>query len=193
MAIPAGRFRLGPDCGQLVLRLAQEGIGSVLGQDLALEVAEWSAQLDLPGDSADDARLAARLDMTSLIVPDGGGALLTGSVRREIEENARRSLQVTDHPTASFQSSQVVPLADGGTISGTLTLCGVAVPTEMRIRDVGFGRFFATALVSQAAHGITPYSAMLGAVRLRDDVQVELEIDLATAESVPVDGHGLDD
>jgi polyisoprenoid-binding protein YceI len=189
MTISAGRFRIGPGSGHLVLRLSRQGLGSTLGQDLTLEVTDWSAQLDVPGDPADGALLTARFELASLTVPDGNGALLTGPVRREIEENARRSLGVADHPTATFESREVAPVDGGGAINGTLTLRGVPVPTEMRVRELGPARYRATAVVSQSAHGIKPYSTMLGTLRLRDDVQVELEIDLDAAERTAIDGH----
>ncbi|MEU8262674.1 YceI family protein [Micromonospora sp. NPDC048999] len=39
-------------------------------------------------------------------------------------------------------------------------------------------RYRATAVVAQSAYGIKPYSAFLGALKVRDDVEVEIEVDL---------------
>ena len=39
-------------------------------------------------------------------------------------------------------------------------------------------RYRATTVVTQSAYGIKPYSAFLGALKVRDDVEVEIEVDL---------------
>ena len=42
-------------------------------------------------------------------------------------------------------------------------------------------RFQVTATVRQTDHGITPYSGFFGALKLRDDVVIEVEADLNRA------------
>jgi hypothetical protein len=39
-------------------------------------------------------------------------------------------------------------------------------------------RYRGNAVVKQSAYGIKPYSAFLGALRVRDEVEVEIEVDL---------------
>jgi glycine cleavage system protein P-like pyridoxal-binding family len=46
------------------------------------------------------------------------------------------------------------------------------------VRNVTPDRYRATTAVAQSAHGIKPYSAFLGALKVRDDVEVEIEVDL---------------
>jgi polyisoprenoid-binding protein YceI len=184
MAISPGRFRLGPNSGRLLLRTRRQGVGSKVGHDLAIEVTDWSAEVDVPEGRPPAAKVTARLELGSLTVREGtGGAMaLTDKDRREIEENARRSLDVQRHPTATFESSHVAVGDDGGTISGTLTLHGTAAPIEVRIREVAPERYHGTAVVIQSAHGVKPYSAFLGALRVRDEVEVDIEVDLAAAQ-----------
>ncbi|MCW3817909.1 hypothetical protein ONA91_26005 [Micromonospora sp. DR5-3] len=47
MAIRTGRLRLGPDEGRMLLRTRRTGIGSTVGHDLAIEVTDWSVELDI--------------------------------------------------------------------------------------------------------------------------------------------------
>ncbi|MGC5019384.1 YceI family protein [Micromonospora sp. DT47] len=157
-----------------------------MGHDLTIEVTDWSAQVDLPAESAAAATVTARFDLGSLAVREGAGGVrpLTEQDRREIEENARRSLGVDHHPIATFQSGEMAPAAGGGTITGALTVHGTAAPIELRVRELAPDRYRGTAVVRQSAHGIKPYSAFLGALKLRDEVEVQIEVDLAAAERV---------
>ena len=53
------------------------------------------------------------------------------------------------------------------------------------VSKTGDGRYRATATVIQSQFGIKPYSGMLGALKLRDDVEVEVTVDLSTAPGGP--------
>jgi polyisoprenoid-binding protein YceI len=185
MAMGSGRFQLSPDNAQLLLRTGREGLGSRAGHDLTIEVTDWSGQVDMPESGPADASVSARLQLGSLTVREGtGGARpLTDKDRRDIAENARRTLDVDRHPTATFESQQVVAGADGGTIRGILTLHGTAAPVEVRVSMLAPDRYRARAVVKQSAYGIKPYSAFLGALKVRDDVEVEIDVGLAL--SVP--------
>jgi polyisoprenoid-binding protein YceI len=76
-------------------------------------------------------------------------------------------------------------LPDGGEIEGTLTLNDVARPLQIRVAEEAPGRYRGTATVVQSAHGIKPYSAFMGTLKLRDEVTLEFEVDLARAQPQP--------
>jgi polyisoprenoid-binding protein YceI len=183
MGVRSGRFGFGPENGRLVVHTGREGIGSKAGHDLTIEVTDWSAQVDVPDSGPAEATVTARLELGSLIVRDGtGGATpLTELDRREIEENARRTLSVDRQPTATFESSRIVADDDSGTIMGTLTLRGTATPIEVRVHRLAPDRYRGTAVVTQSAYGIKPYSAFLGTLKVRDEIEVEIDVDLARA------------
>jgi polyisoprenoid-binding protein YceI len=181
----SGHYLLGPENARVVLRTGREGYGAKAGHDLTIEVTDWSAQVDVPEGAPAAATVSARFELASMVVREGtGGARpLTDVDRGEIEENARRVLGVADHPTAVFESSQVVAGDGGGTISGTLTLGGVATPVQVRVQNVAPNRYLGSAVVTQSALGIKPYSAFLGALKVRDDVEVQIDADLPRAGS----------
>jgi hypothetical protein len=183
MGVRSGRFRFGPDNGSLVLRTGREGLGSRAGHDLIIEVTDWSAQVDVPPGGPAEATVSARLEVGSLTVRDGvGGAKpLTDKDRREIEENARRMLGVDGPLAATFESRHVAVDDEHGTIMGSLTLRGTATPVEVRVESSAPDRYRGTAVVAQSALGVTPYSAFLGALKVRDDVEVQIEVDLTRA------------
>jgi len=161
----------------MVVRTGRAGVGSTVGHDLTIELAAWSVQIDIPDSGPADARAMARIELESLAVREGtGGALpLTDKDRDEIGKNARRTLDVGRYPTATFESSRVVTGEDRTTISGTLTLHGVAAPVDVDVREVAPGQYRAATVITQSAHGLKPYSAFLGALKVRDDVEVEVE------------------
>jgi len=187
MATTDGHLRLGPDCARLVVRTRREGLAARVGHDLTIEVTRWSAEVELPGGDPAGARITARIGLDSLAVREAsGGALpLTDADRREIERNARRTLVTDRHPDAAFESTRVTPTEDGGVIDGTLTLLGNPAPVRLTVTRVAPDRYRAVAPVVQSAYGIRPYSAFFGALRLRDEVTVELEF---TVDASPPPG-----
>lgn len=171
----------------MLLRTGRAGAGSTLGHDLTIELAAWSAKLDAPAANPAEAHVTARIELTSLAVSEGsGGAVpLSDKDRAEIGKNAKRTLDVDRHPTATFESRQVALGQDQTTISGVLTLHGVAAPVDIDVREVEPGRYRATTVITQSEYGIKPYSAFLGALKVRDDVGVEIEVDLRPAHRSP--------
>jgi polyisoprenoid-binding protein YceI len=186
MAITAGRLRLDPGSGRLLLYTGRQGVGSRVGHDLTIEVTDWSAQVDVPEGRPDRATVTARFELGSLTVREGAGGArpLSDQDRRDIEVNAGRTLGVERHPSATFESTRLVAAAGGGTITGTLTLHGAPATVDVRVVELAPDRYRGTAVVTQSAHGIKPYSAFLGTLKVRDEVAVEIEVDLARAERV---------
>jgi polyisoprenoid-binding protein YceI len=183
MGIGPGRFQFGPDNARVLLRTGRTGIGSRAGHDLTIEVTDWSAEVDIPENGPAEATVRAHLALGSLAVREGtGGATpLTDQVRREIEGNARRTLGVDEHPSGVFESTRIATGSNGGKISGNLTLNGTARPIDVRVETVEPDRYRGTAVVTQSAYGIKPYTAFFGALKVRDDVEVEIDIDWSRA------------
>jgi polyisoprenoid-binding protein YceI len=176
----AGQHRIGPEHGRLVVRTYREGLVAAVGHDLILEITSWSA--DLSADDADTS-VEATIDLGTLVVRSGtGGAKsLTDRDRREIASNARKSMDTDHHPTAKFVSTKVTRTDDGGTIEGTLTLRGKDNPFTLQVGRTEAGHYRATGTLRQTDYGIKPYTAFFGALKLKD--QVEIEVDAEVPES----------
>jgi polyisoprenoid-binding protein YceI len=66
--------------------------------------------------------------------------------------------------------------AGGGlSVRGELSLNGRTAPVTFELAIDGEGRMTGSAIVTQSAHGMKPYSALFGALKVADDVQVEIE------------------
>jgi polyisoprenoid-binding protein YceI len=181
MTVKAGRHQLGTDHGRIVLHTFRDGLAAQAGHDLIIEVGRWSGELTL-NDDLSPAALEVQLDMGSLIVREGSGGLkpLSDRDRREIAVTARKTLAADRHPDATFMAAEFQPDADGGgLIKGTLTLAGEARPLLLRVRQTGPDRYHATGAVVQSEHGIKPYSGFLGALRVRNAVDVDADVDLS--------------
>ena len=179
-----GNFRLGPDSGRVVIKTSRAGLAAKAGHDLTIAFTRWSAQVEIPdtdagGDTA--AQITADLDLGSLEVREGtGGAKpLNDGDRRDIKKTMSGIL---GDGTATFTSSKITRIgASGGAVEGTLTLNRKTQPVRLQLNAPGEGRYRGSATVPQSAFGIKPYSGFFGALKLRDEVIVEFEADLAKA------------
>jgi hypothetical protein len=183
MADVSGNYRLGPDTGRVMVKTSRAGLAAKVGHDLELEVTRWSADITVP--DADKGGLAAatitaELDLGSLTVRAGSGGArpLTDSDRRDIESTMRKILPGGGSGTAAFRSARIIPSAVGGAIEGTLTLNGRSQPARLQVTNPAPGRYRGSVPVVQSAFGIKPYTGFFGALKLRDEVAVEFEVDL---------------
>jgi hypothetical protein len=181
-----GNFQLGPDTGRIVLKTGRAGLAAMAGHDLTLEITSWSAQVEVPDEDAGGvtaATVTARLDLGSLAVREGSGGAkpLTDSDRRDIKKTIGGILGDGE---ASFTSSRIVRSgASGGAIEGTLTIKGKSQPVRLQVTEPQPGKYRGSATIQQTAFGIKPYTGLFGALKLRDEVGVEFEVDLNQAES----------
>jgi polyisoprenoid-binding protein YceI len=153
------------------------------GHDLTIEVTRWSGELTV-GDDHSPAALEVRVDMGALLVREGTGGIkpLTDRDRREIGVTARKLLASDRNPEALFTATKFEPDADGGSvITGTFALRGAERPLRLTVSPAGQDRYRVVGSVLQSAYGIKPYSAFLGALKVRDQVDIEADIDLSEA------------
>jgi polyisoprenoid-binding protein YceI len=180
MAANGGRHQIGPESGRLTLRTYRSGLAAQAGHDLTIDVTRWSGELDDPAGGAPGA-LDATIDLTSLDIREGRGGIkpLSDRDRRDITGQARKQLDTGHFPEASYAATGFTPDdAGGGAIDGTLTLHGQSRPLRLEVSKTGDGQYRATTTVVQSQFGIKPYSGMFGALKLRDDVDVEVTVTL---------------
>jgi polyisoprenoid-binding protein YceI len=169
-----------------MLKTGRVGVAARAGHDLTLEVTNWSARIEVPAEDAGGvtaATLSADLDLSSLAVREGTGGVkpLTDADRADIKKTMAGIL---GDGTATFTSSRIIRIgATGGAIEGTLTLNGKSQPVRLQVSEPAPGRYRGTAAVLQSAFGLKPYTGFFGALKLKDEVTVEFEVDLDRAQS----------
>jgi YceI-like domain len=209
MAASTGTYRLGPDAGRVIIKTTRAGLAARVGHDLSIDVTRWSADITVPGgtalaetalaetgadeigaDELSAATVTAELDLGSLVVREGtGGARpLSASDRRDIESTMRKILGSGSGSgsggrpaAATFRSTRVIPSSVGGAIEGTLTLNGRSQPVRLQLTSPAPGRYRGAVTIVQSAFGIKPYTGFFGALKLRDEVVAEFEVDLTRA------------
>ena len=175
MPIPAGTFRLGPRNGTLWVRTGRAGAAAKAGPDLLLQVTVWEAVLEV-GEAIE---LALDVDGGSLRVREGTG----GMQELLAEDNASIEQTIDDEilkrQAIAFRSTAVEAGADGRLdVQGDLTLADATRPLAFDLRVDGNGRLRGAAVVKQSDWGITPYSALFGALQVADEVRVEVDAGL---------------
>jgi hypothetical protein len=151
----------------------KEGILSAVAHDLEIAVTRFDIGVAEGGKA-----LSAKLDAASLRVlhamVDGApreGAL-SDADKRKIEQNIVEDvLHAAKYPEILFAGTDLAPEGDGFHVRGTLTLHGHTRPLAFLARARG-DRLVAEVTLHQPDFGIKPFSAMLGALRIKPDVVV---------------------
>jgi polyisoprenoid-binding protein YceI len=186
MAGPVRRLRIGPGCGHLTIRTGREGLAARVGHDLTIDATGWSGELSHDAGDLAATTLTVTVDLGLLRVRDGSGGVvpLTDRDRTEINATMARILGAGAGASAMFVADRVIPAAGGGSIDGALTIRGTGRPLSLTVVHGDAHRYHGTAVVSQSAYGIKPYSGMFGTLKVRDDVQIEFDVDLDGAQRV---------
>ena len=151
------------------------------GHDLVIEAERWNASVSLEESGQTESHVRVIVDATSLRVRDASGGIkaLTDEDRDEIRRNVAQALQSAQHPEIRFVSTAIETL-DGARweIVGDLTLAGrtgrVRFPVEVETRSDGI-RMRARAKIAQSGFGIEPFTAMIGSLRVADEVEIAAE------------------
>ena len=183
MPVNKGSFDVGPDNGTLLVRTGRAGAASRMGHDLVLEATRWSAAIVVAATPYGSA-VTASVDASSLVVRDasGGALALTDGQRGEIVRNIKEKvLKSSAHPTVTFRSITVSGDARGTSVSGELTLAGVTRPVTLAVvadEQADAVVLTATTSIVQSEFGIKPFSAMLGALKVKDTVDITVDVRL---------------
>lgn len=162
----------------MVVKTSRTGLGRKAGHDLTIEVTRWSGEVVVDNPDQAPRSVSATIEVDSLEVREGVGGLkpLTDSDREEIRKTMRQKiLHPAEHPTITFQSTEVTGTAESFVTTGDLTIMGKTHPVTINA-SMEDGRVRGGTTLSQSRWGIKPYSAFLGALRLADEVEVEFEL-----------------
>jgi polyisoprenoid-binding protein YceI len=172
--IPAGTHRLGPGNATLSVHTRRGGAAAKAGHDLDMLVTAWEATLEAGEDPA-ALQVALTADATSLRVQKGTGGMQ--ALGDEDKANIHQTIddEVLRRRDIAFRSTSV---QDGGEtlrVEGELTLAGATQPIAFDVHVGVGGALAATAVVTQSRWGMKPYSALFGALKVLDDVEVALD------------------
>ena len=184
MTAPTGTFEIGSPTDTLLLRTAREGIAAKVGHDLTITFESWSGRVVATGEDVASATVSVSIETGSMKILDGtGGAMpLTDHDRVEILATARRLLDADSHPTASYSSISDDGSASEARVDGTLTVRDQTATVSLTVSRTEAG-WHGTGSVRQSALGIKPYRAFFGALKLADEVGIEVSVEAGAAAS----------
>jgi polyisoprenoid-binding protein YceI len=179
MTLPAGHHSLGPANASLQVRTYREGVAAKAGHDLIIEVTRWDATVQA-GEDPSGWSIVLNADPRSLEVREGlrGVKPLTDKdrvdIRRNIDEKVLGSRPIEFRSTAVRQT-------DGGAlvVEGALAMAGRTAPVTAHVRAEDGGRISGTIPLTQSGWGIKPYRGLMGALRVRDDIEIVIAADLS--------------
>jgi polyisoprenoid-binding protein YceI len=180
MAIAPGSHVLGPDSGSLGVRTYREGVAAKAGHDLIIEVSAWEATVTVGGEPA-DTTVELSADPRSLQIREGlrGVKPLTDKDRKDIRKTIDE--KVLGGQPISFRSRAVREAGGRLAVDGDLTMAGTTRPVTAEVEVAADGRVSGTVPVAQTAWGIKPYKGFMGALKVRDEVEVVIDARLPAA------------
>jgi polyisoprenoid-binding protein YceI len=175
MSIEPGTYRLGPQDATLSVRTGRRGAVAKAGHDLLIEVSAWGATVELAADIRQSV-FELEADPNSLQVREGTGGIkaLGEDDRQGINETIIK--KVLKGNEIVFRSRSVDPKDNGRlVVEGDLELAGGINPITFELQLSDGEQVSGRATVAQSAWGMKPYTAMLGALKVADDVEVSVD------------------
>jgi len=149
------------------------------GHDLVIDVTSWNATVTIDADSQCTVELNA--DPTSLHVQHGhGGAKpLSDKDKADIRKNIDN--KVLKGQAITFRCSGM-SLNGAGTapVNGEIDMAGSTQPVSFEVDVAADGLVKGSVPLTQSEWGIKPFTALMGALKVKDEVEVVLEARLPT-------------
>lgn len=180
MALQPGTHKVGPDNGLLQVHTFRDGMAQKVGHDLIIAVQRWEATVEV-GQDGTLTSVALDVDGDSLRVKEGRHGLKPLSdkdfkdIHESIDDKILRKQPVT------FRSSSIEQPDRQLTVAGELTIAGTTRPAEFDLALEDGDRVAGTLKVTQSNWGIKPYKGLMGALKVRDDVDIVIDVALPAA------------
>jgi polyisoprenoid-binding protein YceI len=176
MAIQAGTHQIGPSNGSLKIKTGREGAAAKAGHDLVLEAKTWEGTVEI----GDNSSVTLSVDPGSIEVESGsGGAKPLGDkdkkdIKKSMNEKVLGSSQIT------FKSSEVDASNGSMNVRGDLSVAGSSDSINVPLQVGDDGTVRGSIKLSQSQFGIKQFKALMGALKVSDQVEVQIEAKLPT-------------
>jgi len=179
MSSEPGTYELGPQNARLLVDTRRAGAAAKAGHDLTLEVTEWNGTLRL-GEEPSDTAVALHADGSSLRVREGRGGMQ--KLGEDDKQNIQQTIddEILKSTSIDFRSGAVKGVPGSGhlLVRGELEFAGRTNPIEFELTQRDNGHITGRATVKQSDWGIKPYSALFGALKVADEVEVTVDAKL---------------
>lgn len=162
--------------GQLLIRTGVAGPAAKTGHRLTIAMRTWNATVDWRGKQPVSVELTVAVDSLEVIKGEGGVTPLLGPELGIVRSNALKSLEAKKFPQIRFTATDIAKAAGGYRLSGTVEIHGTSRPqlVDLTVEDCGdHWAMSAQAAVTQSDFGVKPYSLLMGAVKVADEVNID--------------------
>lgn len=155
----------------------KEGLLSAVAHDLEIAIERFSITWDdekTKVDATFDAKSARVLHPMAHGQPAPGGlsardlTKIAGTIETDV-------LRARSFPEIRFRSTSIAPEGEGFVVRGTLTLVGQEREIEAHVKREG-DAWTTEVVLDQTRWGITPYSAMMGTLKIKPELRVRLRV-----------------
>jgi polyisoprenoid-binding protein YceI len=180
MTIKPGTYQLGPADGTLRVKTGRQGMASKVGHDLTLEASNWKATVTIDAE-AGQSEVQATIEPRSLevISATGGAKPVSEKDKKDIVKNIAGLL---GNSSITFQSTSVQVRTDTAVaVTGNLSIAGQSrqMILDLTIHPDGGGAHVNGRVpIVQSNFGVKPFTAMMGALKVKDEVEVEIDVEL---------------
>jgi polyisoprenoid-binding protein YceI len=175
IADDASEWSLDGSDGDLLVRTDVDGPAAAVGHRLTLAMRNWQASTRWNAARLVSAALTVEVGSLDVVGGEGGVTPLSGPEKVLVRRNALRTLDVKRYPRITFGANAIDKTDDGYRLTGTLTILDTSREqvVDVRTDDQGANWWLSSeTTVRQSDFGVKPYSQLLGALRVADDVVV---------------------
>lgn len=161
--------------GELLIRTGVTGPAAAVGHRLTIAMRRWQATTHWDCDRPVAAELTIEVDSLDVIRGQGGVTPLSGPEKILVRRNALGSLNARKFPRIVYAANAFEKSDEGYRLSGDLTIHGKTRPQVVDVHTDDEGdswRLSSETVITQSDFGVKPYSQMLGALKVADDVTV---------------------
>jgi polyisoprenoid-binding protein YceI len=161
--------------GELLVRTGVKGRAAQMGHRLTIAMKRWQAAVSWAGGQPVTAELLVETDSLQVLRGDGGVKGLSAPEKALVRSNALRVLGASRFPEIGFIADSIERTGDGYRLGGKLRIHGKSRThvIDLHTEDLGDSwQISAESTVRQSDYGVKPYSLLMGAVRVADDVAV---------------------
>ena len=175
------RYLIDPGISQFTVKALATGLLSALGHSPTIAIRDFEGEVLLPADSLTDASLHLSIGAASLAVQ----GQISDKDRREMEFRMKEEVLEASHfpqivyECSSVSGEQSAPGVYVVRLNGRLVLHGIVrnQPLDARVAIMGgLLRASGNFTVRQSDYNIKPVSAIGGALKLKDELQLSFEI-----------------
>jgi polyisoprenoid-binding protein YceI len=184
MSLKAGAYSLSGNSGNLHVYTFKEGLLSKLAHDLLIDITNFKVNLDVPEAGFTSGSLEMELQADSLKVDCAmkNGERQPDTLKEkdiaDIEKDmGGKVLHPDKYPTANFRSKTIQEKDGGYKINGDLSLHGVTKSIDFDI-DTNGENLKGMITLLQKDYGIKPFKAMLGTLRIKNEINIGFDLSL---------------